>query len=95
MHSNPPIWAREDTMLGVCHGLGEELGIHANWLRVALGLAMFWNPIAVAVGYLALGVALAVFRWFFPLRRPAAASPVTQSLRGDNDDATVVRAQAA
>ncbi|HEU0045579.1 PspC domain-containing protein [Sphingomonas sp.] len=94
MHTNTPLWAREDTMLGVCHGLGEELGIHANWLRIALGLGLFWNPAAVVVGYLALGVALAVFRWFFPLR-PAVPAEPRQPLRGDNDDALDARAQAA
>jgi phage shock protein C len=96
MHADTPLYAREDTMLGVCEGLGQELGIHANWLRVALLLALFWNPVAVFVGYLALGVALAAFRWAFPLRRAAVATPTAApALRGDNDDALIGEAAAA
>lgn len=93
-----PIYARADTMLGVCHGLGEELGVHANWFRVAALLGLFWNPTAVFATYLALGVLLALFRWAFPLGRRTAAVPVQEvaaTRRGDNDDADVTLAQAA
>lgn len=96
MHADTPLYAREDTMLGVCEGLGQELGIHANWFRIALLLALFWNPTAVVVGYLAIGVALAAFRWVFPLRPATSTAPsAAPALRGDNDDAVVGEAVAA
>jgi phage shock protein PspC (stress-responsive transcriptional regulator) len=91
-----PIYARSDTMLGVCHGLGEEIGIHANWLRVALGLGLFWNPIAVVAAYVTMGVLLALFRWAFPFRRRAASVAAEPApLRGDNDDGAVALSKAA
>ena len=94
--TDTPIYARSDTMLGVCHGLGEELGIHANWLRTALALGLFWSPTAMVIAYLTLGVLLAAFRWAFPLRTAAtAAAPTAQPLRGDNDDAAPVLSKAA
>ena len=97
--TDTPIYARSDTMLGVCHGLGEELGIHANWLRIAAAVALFFNPVAVIVGYLTLGVLLAAFRWFFPFRQrratdTAAAQPAVP-LRGDNDDGVISVTEAA
>lgn len=90
-----PIWARSDTMLGVCHGLGEELGIHANWLRTALALGLFWSPTAMIATYLTLGVLLAAFRWVSPLHAPAVVADTVPALRGDNDDVPIARARAA
>ncbi|WP_425230973.1 PspC domain-containing protein [Sphingomonas sp.] len=68
------LFTREDTLLGVCAGLGEELGINPLLPRVLIALALFWNPVAVIIGYAAAGMALAVFRWAFPLRA-ASRSP--------------------
>ena len=92
------IYARADTMLGVCHGLGEELGIHANWFRVAALLGLFWNPTAVFVTYAVLGVLLGLFRWAFPLRHRTGAVTAEAAMaprRGDNDDAAPVFSEAA
>ena len=65
---------REDTLLGVCAGLAEELGVDAMLPRILFALALFWNPVAVVVAYLALGLVLALFRWAFPPRRPSATA---------------------
>lgn len=81
------LFTREDTMLGVCQGLGEELGIPALLPRLAFALALFWNPAAVIATYLSLGVALALFRWAFPPHRAAPAPVEAAAPRGDNDDA--------
>jgi phage shock protein PspC (stress-responsive transcriptional regulator) len=67
---------RNDTLLGVCEAIGEDLGFHANWLRVPLALALFWNAQFVIAGYLVAGVVIAVLRWIFPDPRAAAAEPV-------------------
>lgn len=86
---------RENTLLGVCEGLGEELGFNADYLRVVLAAALLWNPAAVVGLYLALGVVLAVARWAWPVRGAddtATAMPAPPT--ADNDAPTAL-AQAA
>ena len=95
MTDRPSLFAREDTLLGVCEGLGEELGLPATLLRVAFALGLFWDPLAMVVAYLTLGAALALFRWALPPRRAAAPRPVVTRRHGDNDDAAPTRAIAA
>ena len=91
-HAN--LLTREDTLLGVCEGLGEELGVPPMLLRVAFAVGLFWNPLAMVVGYLALGAALALFRWAFPPRR-AAAPQLPVERPAANNDADVTWAEAA
>lgn len=80
MHASLIHLTREDTMLGVCASIGEELGISPLVPRLLFAVALFWNPVAVVVAYLTLGVALAVFRWVFP---PQAAAPAEQGRSAD------------
>lgn len=68
---------RDDTFLGVCEGLGQDFGFNPLWLRLALALALFFNPVAVLVGYTVLGVVVAVARWTYrPRTRAETAQPV-------------------
>jgi phage shock protein PspC (stress-responsive transcriptional regulator) len=67
------LFLRNDTLFGVCEGLGEEFGINANWLRVPFAAGVLWNPMAIIGIYLALGAALALARWIYPKPRAAAA----------------------
>ncbi len=69
------LFFRNDTLFGVCEGLGEEFGFNANWLRVPFAAGVLWNPMAIVGIYLALGIALALARWTFPKPRAAAATP--------------------
>lgn len=69
MQDRANLLTREDTLLGVCAGLADELGVDPLLPRLLFALALFWNPVAVAIAYLTLGVALAAFRWAFPPRR--------------------------
>lgn len=69
----PYLFNRSDTFFGVCEGLGEDFGFNANYLRVALALAIFWNPVLVAGGYAGAGVIVALSRWLVPNPRPAPA----------------------
>jgi phage shock protein PspC (stress-responsive transcriptional regulator) len=64
---------RDDTMLGVCQGLGEDFGFNPIWLRIAFGATLLVNPIAVVGTYLGLGVLVATSRLLVPVRRRAAA----------------------
>lgn len=73
------LFTRDDTLLGVCEGIGEEFGFHPNYLRIVLAAMLLWNAVAVIGFYLAVGVVLMVSRWLIPVRRHAAgdaAAPV-------------------
>ena len=68
--------ARDDTMLGICQGLGEDFGFDPLYLRVALSVSLLWNPAVVFAVYAALGVVVLFSRLLFPNPRmaPAAAA---------------------
>ncbi|MEA3033985.1 MAG: hypothetical protein QOH86_2001 [Sphingomonadales bacterium] len=68
---------RDDTMLGVCQGLGEDFGFNPIWLRIAFGTMLLINPIAVVGTYLGLGLLVATSRLIVPARRP---SPVVETV---------------
>jgi phage shock protein PspC (stress-responsive transcriptional regulator) len=60
---------RNDTMLGVCQGLGEDFGFNPIWLRMAFGATLLINPVVVVGTYLGLGVLVATSRLVFPRPR--------------------------
>lgn len=64
----PNLFTRPDTMFGICQGLGEDLGINPNYLRLALPLPLFLFPVATIAGYAALGVVVFATRWLIPNR---------------------------
>jgi phage shock protein PspC (stress-responsive transcriptional regulator) len=71
---NTPLAFRHDTLLGVCEGLGRDLGIHPNYFRIAFSMLLLWNPIIVVSVYLALGVVRGLVYWLVPdLRSEAPA----------------------
>lgn len=70
---------RNDTFLGVCEGLGQDFGIHPNWLRIALALAFFLSPVGVVAAYLAIGTIVAISRFVYPDRIVEAAAAATDS----------------
>ena len=84
-NQNSSLIARDDTMLGICQGIGEDFGFNPLYLRAALSVALFWNPAAVFAVYAALGVLVLFSRLVFPNPRlapavaaaaaPAAAEP--------------------
>lgn len=85
-----PLILRNDTMLGVCTGLGEEFGFNPNYLRVLIA-SLFLVSFKIAIGiYLALGLALAVGRLLFPSRRDAAAGAVSAQPTAEANDAQAV-----
>src|SRR3954468_5624836 len=69
-HTN--LLLRDDTMLGVCQGLGEDFGFNPIWLRMAFGAMLLINPIAVVGTYLGLGLLVGTSRLVFPRPRLAA-----------------------
>lgn len=70
--TSPSLLSRGDTFFGVCEGLGEDLRIHPNLFRLSFAGLLFWNPVAAVVGYLAVGLVVALTRWLYP--SPSAAS---------------------
>jgi phage shock protein C len=69
------LFTRDDTFFGICEALGQDLGFNANLLRVALGVAVLWNPVVVLSVYAGLGVLVAVSRFAFPDRRAKVTQP--------------------
>lgn len=67
------LFLRNDTIFGICEGIGQDFGFNANYLRVALCSLLYFNPVAVIGGYFALGAAVALSRWLYPVPRTAAA----------------------
>lgn len=66
--ARPNLFTRDDTMFGVCQGLGEDLGFNPNYLRMALPLPLFLYPVATIAAYVVLGVIVFAVRWFMPNR---------------------------
>ncbi len=72
--AQPSLFARNDTFLGVCEGLGQDLGINPLWLRLALIPPLFFYPAFTVGGYLAAGIVVLLSRLLFPNPRIAAAA---------------------
>ena len=72
----PNLFTREDTLFGVCEGLGEDLGLNPLWLRLALTGFLFLSPAAAIGTYLAAGALVFASRWLFPQARSAAAAEI-------------------
>ena len=74
----PNLFTRSDTLFGVCEGLGQDIGIHPNLLRIAFGGLVIINlEMAIAV-YLGLGLLVLLSRTLFP-SRPAAQAVAAPS----------------
>lgn len=80
---------RDDTFLGVCEALGEDLGFPPNLLRIALAPVLIWNPLIAVAGYVAAAVLIALLRWVAPnpVSAPPVAAPVTPAAREERDEA--------
>lgn len=94
---NGKLFNRSDTMLGVCQGLGEDIGISPNWFRLAFAAVLFWNWEFALVLYAACGVLVFSLRWLMPDRANRAAAPADAviDMTPLNDPAPVEIAKAA
>jgi phage shock protein PspC (stress-responsive transcriptional regulator) len=75
----PNLFTRSDTFFGICEGLGEDLRIPPNLLRLALAALLFSDPIAAAAAYAAAGALVFLTRYFFPNPAAAAEAPLAQA----------------
>ena len=71
----PALFNRPDTILGICQGVADDLGISPLWLRVPFGAAFYWHMAGVSAAYLVLGLIVLLARWLVPATS-ATAAPV-------------------
>lgn len=87
----PSLIARDDTMLGVCAGLGEDLGFNPLLLRIVFAVLLLWNPVVVLSVYAALGVIVFAGRKLFPDAQKttlaADAAPAERKILAHQNDA--------
>ena len=76
MFGEENLFTRNDTIFGVCEGLGEDLGINPLILRLAFILPLFWFPMQLVAAYFTLGALLFVTRTLMPAREPATSASV-------------------
>ena len=67
------VLTRDDTFFGVCEALGQDFGFNPFYLRLALGVGLIWNPLAIVAAYAALGLLIAVTRFIAPDPRSVEA----------------------
>jgi phage shock protein PspC (stress-responsive transcriptional regulator) len=71
--TQPSLFMRDHTILGVCEGLGEDFGFNPIYLRVAFAVPLIINPLATLGVYAALGVVVMLSRLLVREPRPAFA----------------------
>lgn len=97
------LFTRNDTVFGVCEGLGQDLGFNPMYLRIAFAAPLIFNPPLVIGAYLATGVVVFASRMLFPARirqgrrakaeaAVAAAQPALPAAADDNEEAMAVAA---
>lgn len=64
---------RDDTILGVCQGLAEDLGFNPLFLRIGFAVLLYLNPVGAIAGYFGLGIVVLISRLIAPNPRRAAA----------------------
>ena len=86
--SQPTLFSRHDTFLGVCEGIGQDLGFHPDYLRAIFAVSLLFAPKIVLLVYLGLGVTVFVTRNLFPTKQAhvATRSTTVQAPRSDNDE---------
>ena len=86
--SQPPLWARDHTLLGVCEALGEDFGFNPLCLRIPLAVLLLWNPTVVIAAYLCAGLIVMASRWAVPDPRRAVAetaAPAAEAAEADRE----------
>ena len=82
--TQPSLIRRQHTVLGVCEGIGEDLGFNPVILRILFAGGVYFAPVAVIGTYFFLGAALALARWAYPVPTSSTVQP-SQSTAGAND----------
>jgi phage shock protein C len=72
--SQPSVFARDHTLLGVCEALGEDLGFNPVFLRLVFAVGLFFSPAAALAAYAGLAVLVVFTRLVAPVPRSAAVA---------------------
>ncbi|MBN8830735.1 MAG: PspC domain-containing protein [Sphingomonadales bacterium] len=96
----PSIFARHDTLLGICQALGEDLGVNPTWFRASLATLVFFSLGAAVAVYLGVGAIVLASRLLYRApRKPMPAAEVAQvdaePVTAENDYEPVLMAAAA
>lgn len=83
MQNQGNLLTRDDTFLGVCEGIGEDLRIPSNLLRAAFAIGLFFSPTGSIAAYLALGLLVLASRLAFP--KPRTHKPALALADGCED----------
>lgn len=79
------LFRRDDTLLGICEGLGQDLGVNPLWIRLAFLPFLFVFPAYTIGAYLVIGLLVWASRSLFP-------SPASQSANDGAADAACANA---
>jgi phage shock protein PspC (stress-responsive transcriptional regulator) len=60
------VFARDDTLLGICQAIADDFGFKPTYLRLAFAGILFWSFTAAFAAYAALGAVVALSRWMVP-----------------------------
>lgn len=85
----PNLINREDTLLGVRQGLGEDFGFQSNWLRLALAAVLLVSLLTAIGAYLVLGAVVLLGRLGWPAN-VTAATPVAALAVAANDEGSAL-----
>ena len=77
------LFTRDDTFFGVCEGLGEDLRINPNLIRVAFAVGVYLNPVAAIAVYFGLGILVLATRLLVREPRRAAAPAMEEPAQRD------------
>ena len=96
------LFARNDTLLGVCQAVGEDLGFNPTWLWVAFAIGLFFSLGMAVAAYLGLGAIVLATRLLYRAPRkltpetvPAAPMIEAAPVAAQNDEEFVPMAAAA
>lgn len=81
--AQPNLFTRPDTLFGVCEGLGEDFGFNPTYLRLAMPVLLFFNPVATIAFYLAAGIVVLASRLIFPNPRTTADTVAASDIAVD------------
>ena len=75
-NANTNLFLRDDTFFGVCQGIGEDLGISPNILRVAFAPLLFFSWQGAIGLYVGLGLLVLTTRLLAPVPKVASRKTI-------------------
>ncbi len=92
----PSLFARPDTMFGVCQALGEDFGVSPTWFRIGFASAVIFNIEMAIAAYVGVGLLVALVRLIHRSpRKLIAVAPVADIAAETADVATLEAAAPA